>query len=301
MLPKGPPRTALIGRADLRSGTKDSGEELTPRPVPGCRAAANIAIKAAEVLLNLTEVCEQLTGSTNGLGVPFPDRRGVQTRRVTSVNVSNLSVDLRTLPVQRGESNFRICSSTGSDLAEQITHRKKTTGGTEKFSSAKAAQKLRRSFDSGGRLIVRDIDVHRIAGTPRPAGWIRPAQPPCLRIGPLGEISLGSARVGGGPATVELAEFMKVVIQLLEENRSGKLTNVWFEEHLIAKTKNESGVVCGQKPPCWMVAAQIEEFIVTLLDGHWHPFVVRWRSDTPRFKVQSAVRHRHSGLRMGLK
>ncbi len=58
MLPKRLPRTTLIGRADLGSGTKDSGEELTPRPVPGCRAAANIAIEAAEVLFNLPEVGE---------------------------------------------------------------------------------------------------------------------------------------------------------------------------------------------------------------------------------------------------
>ncbi len=148
--------------------------------------------------------------------------------------------------MQRGESNFRVCSSTSGDLTEQIAHRKKATGGAEKFSSTEAAQKLRRSFDSGGRLIVRDVGVHSIAGTPRPTGWIRPAQPPGLRIGPLGEIRLGCARVGGGSVTVELAEFMKMVIKLLEENRSGKLTNVWFEENLIAETKDESGIVCGQ-------------------------------------------------------
>tara|TARA_R110002124_G_scaffold65042_9_gene178101 strand:- start:1589 stop:1909 length:321 start_codon:yes stop_codon:yes gene_type:complete len=106
-----------------------------------------------------------------------------------------------------------------------------------------------------------------------------------LRIGPLGEVRLRSARVGSGSVTVELAEFMKVVIKLLEENRPGKLANVRFEEHLIAETKDETGVVCGQQPPCGMVAAQIEEFIVTLLDGHWYPFVIRWRSDAPRFEV----------------
>jgi hypothetical protein len=89
---------ALVGICDRISASKDLIEELTLRARPSGNSLPKPPVESAEVLLDLSEVRQQLAGVSSELVVAVPLTRGVEQRYLAALGTGNLRIQLGASP-----------------------------------------------------------------------------------------------------------------------------------------------------------------------------------------------------------
>src|SRR5215469_12212159 len=141
-------------------------------------------VKAAEVLLDLPEVRQQLPRGRGQLLVPVADGTAIKQRYLTSQHPFDLVVDLLAAAGQLLDSRGRVGLSAVDDLPQQLEDGVQPRLGADELALAQRAHPRQRLLHGGGGVEVRLVGAVRVVL----------AQPASLRAGPVVEVGAGALR-----------------------------------------------------------------------------------------------------------
>lgn len=233
----------LIGGGDVGAAGHELVEQRALAAIPAGDALARRAVEAAEVLLHLTEVGEQLPCRRREQLVPIPHRGLVEQFGPTLSQRRDLLVDRSPTALQLGDPSVGISLAAPHDLTQQLDSRVEPRLGADERALLQRFHPPVRLLDRGHRVVVHLVGVD----------GVELAQPSACRVRPVVEVGLRRARVG---LRVALPGGVEVVVERIDEPAGGRRTFVLLDEVPAEERQHEGRAACPQQLPRRVPIAQ---------------------------------------------
>ena len=222
-------------------------------PVQPAICSRRLAVEAAEVLLHLAEVAEQLPGGAGELleAVPLADR--VEPDHLPPLGPGDLLVDRRPPPAQLGQAAFGVLLGAVDHLAQQVEDGVEPGLGADELPAAQVCHPHE-------RLLHRWRYV--VSGLVGP-GRIELAQPAPLRSRPL--VQVLARRPREALLAQALVEPVQLVVQLAGQGPGRHISHVAVDEHPAQERHHQGHVLGTQQRPGRVVGPEVFDLVVVHL------------------------------------
>ena len=245
-VPESAKARTLIRRCDRVSLAENSIEQVALRAVPLGDPFADRAVERPEVLLHLSEVCEQFAGERRELLETFGDRAVIEQAEVTAFDALDLEVEFVAPMTKIGETDLGVRIRADIELAEEFDRSQQARLRADE-------RRFRQRCEPGDRPLSARRDRHvRFVVTER----VKTANKSPLIRCPLDEVVLRGLR-----AVTRVAIPLRVqqVIDHLNCVVFGEQTRVVRHERTMQKRDGERRALVAQQTPRGMPGSQVIE------------------------------------------
>ena len=235
---------ALVRVGDQVAFAQDVLQQLPLAAVPQRDAFTHPPVEAAEVVLDLAEVGQQLARERRELGEALLHRGIAEQRHVAGLDPRDLGVDLGALAVQLGQPHLRVGLAALVHLAQQVEQGQQARLGADEAARLQAGQPGDGAFGRRGQVEVRLVR----------AGGVELAQPGALVGRPVVQVLGRGLRVGRASAL--FAQRVQRIFQRLGQVGLPEHAHVGQHEDAVQEARHQRRRIGREQPPGRVLAAQ---------------------------------------------